>query len=206
MTTSFKMNYPRAIENLINEFSRLPTVGPKTAERYVFYLLKKQPEELSKFSDAIKSLKDNLSVCKNCFTISEQSPCLICSDTSRSIKQICVVSRPQDMISIENTKEFRGYYHVLGGEIITIEGIEHSNLTINQLIVKIKSQKIEEVLLALSPTLEGETTSMYISKLIKKYFGNIEISRLAKGLPMGANLEYADNITISNAIKYRNTL
>ncbi len=200
------MKYPRAIENLINEFSRLPTVGPKTAERYVFYLLKKHPEELTRFSNAIKSLKDNLSVCKNCFTISEQSPCLICSDSTRTIKQICVISRPQDMISIENTKEFTGHYHVLGGEINTIEGIEPKHLTINQLIDKLKSQKIEEVLLALSPTLEGETTSMYISKLIKKYFENIKISRLAKGLPMGANLEYADNITISNAIKYRNTL
>ncbi|MCK5416433.1 recombination protein RecR [Candidatus Parcubacteria bacterium] len=200
------MKYPHAIESLISQFSQLPTVGPKTAERYVFYLLTKKPEELAYLGNSISTLKNNLSVCKNCFTISEESPCKICSDKSRNSDILCIVSRPQDMHSIESTKEFNGLYHILGGTINTIEGIGPEQLTIKQLVNKIKKQDIKEVVLALSPTLEGETTSMYITKLIKEFFEKVLITRLAKGLPMGADLEYADEITLSNALKYRNKL
>lgn len=200
------MKYPHAIENLINEFTKLPTVGPKTAERYVFYLLKKNPEELEILGNLISNLKKNLSVCKNCFSISTGSPCEICLNQNRDHDLLCIVSRTQDLYSIESTKEFNGYYHVLGGEINTIERIGPEKLTINQLINKIKKQNIKEIILALSPTIEGETTSMYITKIIKEYFKNTKVTRIARGLPMGSDLEYADEITLSNALKFRNEL
>ena len=199
------MRYPKSIENLINYFTKLPTVGPKTAERYVFYLLKQHPEELQKFAQAIAELKEKITICKSCFSVSETSPCEICDDTKRDESLMCIVSNTRDMIAIESTKQYSGYYHILGGVINTIEDIKPEQLNIKQLVNKIKAnKKIIEIILALNPNLEGETTCMYLIKLLKPY--NQKISRLAKGLPMGSDIEYADEITITNALNNRNVL
>ncbi len=198
------MHYPSYIQNLINHFSRLPTVGPKTAERYVFYLLKQSSQELEKFSQSLKNLKTNITVCQKCLAFSEKNPCHICSDPKREQKLLCIISNLQDMINIENTGKYQGLYHILGGYIDPIEGINPEDLSIKSLNAKLKEKKIKEIILALNPTLEGETTSKYLLKLIKPH--NIKVTRLARGLPTGSDLEYADALTISNALENRNEL
>ena len=198
------MAYPKSIQNLIDYFTSLPTVGPKTAERYVFYLLKQHPEDLQKFAQAIAELKENTVVCSKCFAISESSPCSICSDKKRDQSLLCLIANTRDMLTLEATRQYNGLYHILGGLINTIEGIGPEKLQIKPLFDKIKNQPVKEVVLALNPTLEGETTVLYLTKLLKPY--KIKITRLAKGLPMGADLEYADEITLTNALKYRNVL
>jgi len=201
------MCYPKSIQNLIDYFSKLPTVGPKTAERYVFYLLKQSPEELQKFAQAIAELKEKTTICQTCLSIAEANPCSICSDQKRNQLTICVVADSRDMLTIEATKQYNGLYHILGGTINTIEGIKPEQLNVKQLIARIKQNRIKEIILALNPDLEGETTAMYLAKLLKpSQQGGIKITRLAKGLPMGADLEYADEITLANALKYRTDL
>lgn len=198
------MKYPEVIQNLIAYFSKLPSVGPKTAERYVFYLLKQPAEELQKLAQFIAELKEKTTVCSRCLAISETNPCPICTDRKRQQNIICLVANTQDMLTIEATGQYNGSYHVLGGLINTIEEIEPDQLNIRPLLNKLRQNHIREIILALNPTLEGETTVMYLAKLLKPY--KIKITRLAKGLPSGAYLEYADEITLTNALKYRNEL
>lgn len=198
------MKYPKSIQNLIDQFRNLPTVGPKTAERYVFYLLKQNPSALTSFSEAIKNLKDDIVVCKKCFAVMESDPCSICSNKERDNKTICVVANTRELMSIESSREYNGVYHVLGGTLNAIDGVRPDDLTIKVLLSKIVRSNIEEVILALNPDMNGETTSMYLTKLLKSH--NVKITRIAKGLPMGANLEYADELTLANALKYRNEL
>lgn len=201
------MRYPSSIQNLINHFSRLPAVGPKTAERYVFYLLKQNPEFLQKFAQGLAELKEKTVVCQNCLAMAESNPCAICSDNKRDKTKICVVADTRDMLAIENIRQYNGLYHILGGVINAIEGIKPEQLNIRQLADKIKGNGAREIILALNPDLEGETTAMYLVKLLKPAGQDrIKITRLAKGLPMGADLEYADEITLINALKYRNEL
>ena len=198
------MRYPASIQNLIDQFSKLPTVGPKTAERYVFYLLKQNPEWLQQFAQAIAEVKEKTTICRTCLAIAEVNPCQICSDQKRNHSVICLVADTRDMLAIESTKQYNGVYHILGGVINTIEGIKPDQLNIEALLNHLKKNGAKEIILAFNPDLEGETTSMYIAKLLKPH--KIKITRLAKGLPMGADLEYADEITLSNALKYRNEL
>ncbi len=198
------MFFPKAIENLINELQKLPTVGPKTAERYAFYLLKQPAEQLQKFAQAIAELKEKITICQNCFAITEKNPCQICIDSKRDKTTICIVDNTRDMLSIESTKQYNGQYHILGGLINTIENIRPENLNIHQLIAKVKKHTPKEIILALSSNIEGETTSLYLTKILKSY--EIKVSRLAKGLPTGTDLEYADEMTLINALKYRNEL
>jgi recombination protein RecR len=198
------MKYPASIQNLISYFSKLPTVGPKTAERYVFYLLKAHPEWLQGFAQAIAELKEKTTVCQTCLSLAETNPCSICSDQKRNRSIICLVADTRDLLVIESTKQYNGVYHVLGGVINTIEDIKPESLNIKQFLKRLESPLVKEVILALNPDLEGETTSMYIVKLLKPK--KIKITRLAKGLPMGADIEYADEITIGNALKYRNEM
>lgn len=198
------MPFPKSIQNLINYFTSLPTVGPKTAERYVFYLLKQHPEDLQKFAQAIAELKEKTVVCSKCLAISESDPCLICSDKKRDRSLLCIIANTRDLLTLEATGQYYGHYLVLGGLINTIEGIGPEQLQTKPLLNKIKNQPVKEVILGLNPTLEGETTVLYLTKLLKPY--KIKITRLAKGLPMGADLEYADEITLTNALKYRNVL
>jgi len=179
-------------------------VGPKTAERYVFYLLKAHPEWLQGFAQAIAELKEKTTVCQTCLSLAETNPCSICSDQKRNRSIICLVADTRDLLVIESTKQYNGVYHVLGGVINTIEDIKPESLNIKQFLKRLESPLVKEVILALNPDLEGETTSMYIVKLLKPK--KIKITRLAKGLPMGADIEYADEITIGNALKYRNEM
>jgi len=192
--------YPKNIQDLIDEFSHFPTIGPKTAERFIFYLLKKSPQNLEKLADLIKNLK-NFSSCRICGNFSEKNICPICADNQRDHSIICVVAEPQDLVAIEKTNEYHGVYHILGGVINNIQGTGPEKLRINELLQRIKKSPVKEIILALNPDLEGETTSLYLINLLKKY--PIKITRLARGLPMGSDLEYADEITLSNAIKRR---
>lgn len=198
------MRFPRAIANLIEAFSELPSVGPKTAERYVFYLLKSSPEKLENLAKSLSELKNNITVCSSCLVISETSPCAICANPLRNTGTLCVVENTQDMISLEGTRQYLGQYFILGGLINTIENIKPDNLNIEKLLRKIKQENFKEIILALNFTLEGETTSLYLNKILQAY--NVRITRLAKGLPAGSDLEYADETTLATALKYRNEL
>ena len=198
------MRYPKPIQNLINELSKLPSVGPKTAERYVFYLLKQPNADLKKFAQTIADLKDSIIICQSCHSVAEKSPCEICANPHRDKNLLCVVANTRDMAAIESTKEFFGHYHVLGGVLNTIEGVGPDSLKIDTLKAKIRQNQVKEVILALNPTIEGETTSLYLIKLLTPY--KIKITRLARGLSAGADLEYADEMTLGNALKYRNQL
>lgn len=198
------MKYPLIIQKLIDMFSRFPSVGPKTAERYVFYLLKQPANDLQKLAQFIAELKEKTTVCSRCLAISETNPCAICSNDKRTQNIICVVANTQDMLTIEATKQYDGLYHILGGVINIAQNIKPEELNIKQLLDKLRQKNTKEIILALNPDLNGETTTMYLAKLLKAY--QIKITRLAKGLPSGADLEYADEITLTNALKYRNEL
>lgn len=198
------MRYPASIQNLIEYFCKLPTVGPKTAERYVFYLLSQHAEWLQEFAQAIAEVKEKTTVCQTCLAIAESNPCPICSNQKRNRLSLCLVADTRDMLAIEATKQYNGVYHILGGVINTIEGVKPDHLNIKALLNHLKETSAKEIILAFNPDLEGETTSMYLSKLLKPH--KIKITRLAKGLPMGADLEYADEITLTNALKYRNEM
>lgn len=195
------MRFPRAINNLIEAFTQLPSVGPKTAERYVFHLLKSSPEKLENLAKSLSDLRANITVCPHCLAISETSPCSICADAQRKNGVLCIVENIQDLISIEATKQYQGQYFILGGLINTIENIKPEDLNIQKLLQKIKAGKYKEIILALNFTLEGETTSLYLNKILTVY--NLKITRLAKGLPAGSDLEYADETTLATALKYR---
>ncbi len=197
------MNYPRSIEKLIRIFSQLPSVGPKTAERYVFYLLNHSQEELLSLSENIKDLKENIKNCSRCKTFTEKDPCLICEDSKRNNQTICLVENTQDLWAIEETRQFNGKYFVLGKLIDPISNINPEDLPIKEFLDLIKKENIKEIIIALNFTLEGESTTLYLKKHLPE---KIKITRLAKGLPLGSDLEYADNLTLKNALKYRQDL
>jgi len=189
---------PRALERLIQEFTKLPGIGPKTAERLVYYLLKQPKEELEQFAQSLHQAKNEVTTCGQCFRFSDQDPCPICSDKKRDKTLLCVVAESQNIPVLEKTGAFRGLYHVLGGLISPLEGITPDKLKIAELEQRLKANGVTEVILALNPDLDGETTSLYLTKLVKPLA--IKITRLARGLPMGADLEYADEVTLENAI------
>ena len=197
------MNYPESIDKLIKLFSKLPSVGPKTAERYVFHLLNLKKEDLMLFSDSIKSLKEKIKNCSRCNTFSENNLCSICKDSKRNTEQICLVENTQDLYSIEETRQYNGKYFVLGKLIDPISGINPEDLPIKQFLETIKKEKTKEIIIALNFTMEGESTSLYLKKYLTN---NLKITRLAKGLPLGSDLEYADSLTLKNALKYRQDL
>lgn len=196
------MRLPQPLERLITLFSKLPSVGPKTAERYLFYLLKQKPELIEEMSQALHELPEKLIVCKSCRGFWESDPCQICRDEQRDRSMLCVVADERDLFVIEDTNTYQGLYYVLGGTINTIEHVGPDDINIRGLVARIKELKPKEVILGLNPTLEGETTALYLAKLIKP--AGIKVTRLAKGLPSGANIEYADGLTLGHALKYRN--
>ncbi len=200
------MKYPKQIDNLIRLLTKLPSVGPRTAERFVFFLLQQDSEDLQRFAQAIAELKEKTLLCSVCRAVADQDPCSICSDPKRDRKLISVVANTRDMLSLESMKDYQGSFHVLGGVLNAIDGIGPERLQIRPLLARIKKDKAEEIILALSPNLEGETTSMYLAKLLKANFPTLKLSRLARGLSTGAELEYADEMTLSNAMKFRNLL
>lgn len=197
--------FPLSLQNLIDHFSKLPGVGPKTALRFVFYLLKQPKSEVEKFAAALGSVKNIMTTCSICQNFSEKNPCAICGDSRRDHGIICVVAEYQDLPIIENTGIHQGTYHVLGGVLDPLHGITPDQLKIKELVARIQNGKnaIKEIILALNPDLEGETTTLYLTKLIKSFGKQIKITRLARGLPMGSDLEYADEVTVSDALKGR---
>lgn len=198
------MHYPDTIKKLISFFATLPGVGPRTAERYVFSLLNSNDETVFAFAQALVELKERVRYCTKCNCISEQVICQICEAKSRDYLVLCVVSDSRDMLTIESTGRFSGLYYSLGGAISLALGVDPQSLLSQKLVERISKESIKEVILAFSPNIEGETTAMYIHNLLKPL--NVKVTRLARGLPMGSNLEYADDMTISNAFKYRNSL
>ena len=192
----------KALEKVVNHFSSLPGIGRKTAFRLVMSLLRKEKEEVIRFGESIAALHDNIMRCKMCNNISDTYICNICSDDKRDKSSICVVENIQDVIAIENTQQFRGVYHVLGGIISPIEGIKPSDLNINSLEEKAMSGNVSEIIFALSATMEGDTTNFYLYKKLNKY--NITLTALARGVAIGDELEYTDEITLGRAINNRN--
>jgi len=197
------MRYPKAIQNLIEKLATLPSVGPKTAERYTFHLLRQSDESLNKLAEAVRELKSKTTLCASCQAITETNPCSICADQNRANDVLCLVEKTQDLLTIEATKQFNGKYFVLGGLINTINEVSPDDLNIAKLIKRLKDDKIKEIILALNFTLEGETTALYLNKILHDH---IKITRLAKGLPAGSDLEYADETTLASALKYRNEI
>ncbi len=197
--------YPPSVKNLIDQFSRLPGIGPKTAERLVFFLLRQSKDNLAGFGLALEHIKDKVKVCWQCHNFSESDPCQICGDNRRNRKTICVVAKPQDLFVLEKTNEYPGVYHVLGGVIDPLEGITPDRLKIKELVEHIKDNGAAEIILAFNSDMPGETTILYLTKLLKQ-FKNLKITRLAQGLPIGSDLEYADEITLTSALRGRREL
>jgi len=195
---------PKAIQNLIDEFSKLPGIGPKTAARLVFYLLKKPKSDIETFGQAVLKLNQNLKYCSKCFSITEDEICNICSDSSRKGEILAVVEEPLDIVAVEKSRGYGGLYHVLGGAISPIDGIGPEDLRIKELLDRLKNNpRIKEVILATNPSLEGEATATYIKSKIDDRGGEIEITRIARGLPVGGDLEYADEITLLQSLEGR---
>ena len=195
------MEYTKPLAKLIECFQKLPSIGPKTATRLALHVIKMPLSNVSEFADALMDAKTKITYCENCFNISCSSPCEICSDHTRNKKIICVVSETKDLMAIEKTNEYHGLYHVLQGLISPIDGIGVDDIRIKELLYRINQNDIEEVILALNPSVEGEATAMYLNKLLKPF--NIKITRIAFGLPMGSELEYADEMTLARALDGR---
>ena len=198
------MIYPKSIAALIEQFQKFPSVGPKSAQRMAFYLLRMPKTDVENFAKAVIEAKENTHTCEVCFNLSSQSPCEICTSPQRDKSVICVVAETKDLIAIEKTNEYKGLYHVLQGLISPMDGIGADDIRIKELLGRLTSDEVKEVILALSPSVEGEATSLYLTKLIKPF--GIKVSRIAFGLPVGADLEYADEITIAKAIEGRHEI
>ena len=195
------MKLPKAIGRLAEAFERLPGIGPKTAQRLTFYLLHVPQGELDRFGEAVTSLKRNTKVCSVCFNVGETDPCQVCQDNLRDKNTICVVEQPLDVIAIERSGSFKGVYHVLHGVISPLDNIGPDDLYLRDLLPRLKNG-IKEVILATNPTMEGEATAMYIAKLVENK-KKILVSRLGRGLPIGGDIEYADEVTLSRAFEGR---
>lgn len=195
------LKLPTSLQRVINEFSKLPGIGPKSAQRLAFYLLKKDNVEVLNLSDSVKELRTDIIFCDKCHNMTESNPCSVCSDPSRNHKLICVVEEPLDALALDKSGAFNGLFHVLGGVLNPMEGITSDQLNINSLLDRIGTLEATEIIVATNPTLEGETTAMHIAKLLKD--SEVKITRIARGLPMGGDLEYADEVTLSRALEGR---
>jgi recombination protein RecR len=192
---------PEPVTRLIEAFAQLPGIGPKTASRLTFYLLRRPAEQSEALADALHDLKQKTVFCSTCHNITEQSPCAVCRDDSRDRSIICVVEEPLDVLAIDRTGEFKGLYHVLHGSISPVDGIGPDELRIGELMARLQDEPVQEVLLATNPNLEGEATAMYLARLIQPL--GIRVTRLARGLPVGGDLEYADAVTLGRALEGR---
>jgi len=192
---------PQPVTRLIEEFSRLPGIGPKTASRLTFYLLRAADEQAKALAEALTQLKERITFCSECYNISESSTCAICEDLSRDRGPLCVVEEPLDVMALERARGYQGLYHVLQGVISPMEGIEPDDLRIPELVERVRKGHFREVILATNPSLEGEATAMYIHRQLAPL--GVRITRLARGLPVGGDLEYADAVTLIRAIEGR---
>jgi len=197
------MKIPKAIQNLIESFEKLPGIGSKTAQRLTFYLLHVPQGELDKFALSVQSLKKETVLCSICFTIAETNPCDICSDSQRDRATICVVEESLDVLALEKNGRYKGVYHVLHGKIDPLNNIGPDEIYIKQLLDRASGEEIKEIILATNPTMEGEATAMYIAKQIKSQNAKVKITRIGRGLPTGADIEYADELTLQRAMEGR---
>ncbi|KIL38599.1 recombinase RecR [Gordoniibacillus kamchatkensis] len=198
------MFYPEPISRLIDAFSRLPGVGPKTAGRLAFHVLRMKEDDVLDFAKALVNVKRGLHYCSVCCNITDIDPCRICQDKSRDRSVICVVQEPKDLVAMERTKEFQGYYHVLHGAISPMEGIGPDQIHIPELLKRLSDESVQELILATNPNVEGEATAMYLSRLVKGF--GLKVTRIAHGLPVGGDLEYADEVTLTKALEGRREL
>ena len=189
------------VSRLIEEFSKLPGVGPKSAQRLTYYLLRASQEDAQALAQAILEVKEKIILCSICQNITDADPCAICNNDQRDRGIICVVEEPLDILALERTGSYRGMYHVLHGVISPMDGIGPDDLKVRELLARLKSDEVREVIMATNPNLEGEATSMYLTRLISPL--GLKVTRLARGLPMGADLEYADNVTLARALEGR---
>jgi recombination protein RecR len=196
--------YEGAIQDLIDELGRLPGIGPKSAQRIAFHIIQSERVDVSRLIDVLRTVKERVKFCTECGNISEEELCRICRDPRRDITSICVVEESKDVMAIEKTREFKGKYHVLGGAISPIDGIGPENLRIRELMIRLGDTNIQEIIIATDPNLEGEATASYLVRQIKPL--GIKVSRLASGLPVGGDLEYADEVTLGRAFEGRRTV
>jgi recombination protein RecR len=194
--------YPGPINRLVSELAKLPGIGQRTAQRLAFHVLREEEKEALALADAIREVKEKVGLCEVCFNLSEGQRCQICDDPRRDRSLICVVEQPADVIPIERTHEYRGLYHVLGGALSPIDGIDPDDLRITELVARIEGGEAEEVVLATNPTTTGEATAHHLAELLR---GKVTITRLASGLPVGADLEHADEVTLGRALAGRRT-
>lgn len=198
------MLYTPPIARLVEELTRLPGVGPKTAQRLAFHLLKVPPEEARSLAEAIVEAREKVTFCARCFNFAQGELCEFCMDTRRDPTLVCVVERPQDIVAVERTGEFRGLYHVLGGAISPIDGIGPEELRVRELLDRVRKEDIREIIVATNPRVEGEATAVYLANLLRPL--GVKATRIASGLPVGGDLEYADEITLGRALKGRQEL
>jgi recombination protein RecR len=196
--------YEGAVQDLIDELGRLPGVGPKSAQRIAFFLLAADPVDVRRLVHALTEVKDKVRFCGLCGNVAEDEQCRICRDPRRDVTVLCVVEEPKDVVAVERTREFRGRYHVLGGAISPIEGIGPDDLRVRELMIRLADGTISELILATDPNLEGEATATYLARLVKPM--GLRVTRLASGLPVGGDLEYADEVTLGRAFEGRRLL
>lgn len=192
---------PRAVARLVEELIGLPGIGPKSASRLAYYLLRTPEEQARALAEAILEMKQRIHYCSRCFNLTETDPCPVCADEGRDRSRICVVEEPLDVIALERTGRYRGLYHVLHGAISPVEGVGPDDIHIHELLTRVRLQPVEEIILATNPNLEGDATAMYLAQQLIPM--GVRVTRLAHGLPMGGDLEYADEITLSRALEGR---
>ncbi len=198
------MQYTESIGRLIDELTKLPGIGEKTAQRLTFFLLKAPKDDVEELAKALVDVKEHVRYCSICGNITEQDPCAICSGSKRNRQVICVVEEPNDLFAIERTREFNGLYHVLMGTLSPLEGVGPEDIRIQELLVRLQNEPCQEVIIATNPNVEGEATAMYLAKLLKPL--GVKVTRIARGIPVGGDLEYADEITMIRALEGRREL
>ncbi len=196
--------YDGAVQDLIDELGRLPGIGPKSAQRIAFYLLSSDATDVARLAETITTVKEKVRFCEICGNVAEAAQCRICSDARRSDETLCVVEEPKDVVAIERTREFHGKYHVLGGAIDPMNGVGPDDLRIRELLTRLGDGKVQEVIIATDPNIEGEATATYLTRMLAPI--GITVSRLASGLPVGGDLEYADEVTLGRAFEGRRTV
>jgi recombination protein RecR len=194
-------HYPEPFARLIEALQRLPGIGPKTAQRLTFFLLKRPVDEVRELSQALLAVKEKIVHCKVCFNVTDEDPCRICADPARDTRVLCIVEEPNDLLAMERTGEFRGRYHVLLGALSPLDGIGPEDLKIRELLARLETGETTEVILATNPNVEGEATAIFLSRLLRPL--GMRVTRIARGLPVGGDLEYADQVTLSKALEGR---
>jgi len=197
-------DYAEPIEKLIDEFRRLPGIGPKSAQRLAYSVLRRPKEDAERLSRAILEVKEKIRYCSRCNNFSDRDPCHYCSNVSRSSETICVVEEPHDILAVEKTREYHGQYHVLHGVLSPINGVGPEDLMLNNLLERLREGNVREIILATNPNVEGEATAIYLAKLLKPI--GVKVSRIALGVPVGSDLEFADEVTMSKALEHRHEL